>query len=197
MNKEEWREIKGFDGKYLVSNLGRVKSNPSRQEGRILKPGTQSKGYQTVHLYLPVTPKKGVSITVHRIVLETFGPKPTAEQTEINHKDMDKTNNCIDNLEWCTSKQNHKHAVATGGHWSGENSGKAKLSDKQVVEILTKRAAGETNKKLAEMFKVDISYIRDLCKGKGRPKAQKMYQLSKAKMTFADLPDISRKWKIY
>lgn len=176
---EEWRPIKGFNGKYYASNKGRIKSNPVRQEGRILKPGTQSKGYQTVYLYLPVKPKKGVSLTVHRIILETFGPKPTAEQTEINHKDMDKTNNCIDNLEWCTSKQNHTHAVETAGSWVGENNGKAKLSDEQVVEILTHRAAGKSTTELAEMFEVDASYIRDLCKGKYRAKAVEMYNEKK------------------
>lgn len=180
---EEWRPIKGFDGKYYVSNQGRVKSNPARQEGRVLKPGIQSKGYQTVYLYLPVKPKKGVSITVHRLVLETFGPKPTAEQTEINHKDMDKTNNCIDNLEWCTSKQNHKHAIDMRGHWVGENNGKAKLSDEQVVEVLKHSDAGKSNVEIAKMFNLTAQHVGDLCRGKYRTKAVEMYKQRKSNET--------------
>lgn len=176
MSSEEWREIEGFGGKYLVSSLGRVKSNPSRQEGRILKPGTQSKGYQTVCLYLPVKPKKAVSLTVHRLVMNAFGPAADKNQTEINHKDMNKENNCIDNLEWCSSKENHVHAVETGATWSGENSHRCKVTDEQVVEILSRLAAGESVSKIATKFALHPNYVRDIRQGKYRPKARKMYQ---------------------
>jgi hypothetical protein len=176
MNSEEWREIEGFDGKYLVSNLGRVKSNPGRQEGRVLKPGTQSKGYQTVYLYLPVKPKKAISLSVHRIVMKAFGPPAGRGQAEINHKDMNKKNNCLDNLEWCSSKENHVHAVETGGTWSGESNGKCKLTDEQFVGILTRLAAGESTNTIATEFVLNPGYVREIRRGKYRPKARKMYQ---------------------
>lgn len=176
MSSEEWREIEGFGGKYLVSSLGRVKSNPSRQEGRVLKPGTQSKGYQTVYLYLPVKPKKAISLTVHKLVMEAFGPPAGEGQTEINHKDMNKKNNCIDNLEWCSSKENHVHAVETGDAWSGENNGKCKLTDEQFVGILGRLDAGEPASTIATEFALNPGYVREIRQGKYRPKARKMYQ---------------------
>lgn len=95
---EEWREI---DDRYSVSNLGRVKSNYANKE-RILKPYFNKCGYLMVDLRHPSTRK---SVSVHRLVAFAFIPNPD-NLKEVNHKDEDKTNNRVDNLEWCDTKYN-------------------------------------------------------------------------------------------
>lgn len=106
--QEEWRDIKGFEGLYQVSNLGRVKSldridnNNRIRRGRILKPSMKKSGY--VHIILH---KKGnpYYLLLHRIVAEAFIPNPN-NLPQVNHINEDKSINSSDNLEWITSKDN-------------------------------------------------------------------------------------------
>jgi hypothetical protein len=107
--KEEWRPIAGYLWRYHVSNLGRVKSYCSGKE-KILKPGTKKDGYLFVNLS-----KNGTSKTylIHRLVAQAFIPN-LDKKTEINHKDGNKQNNCVKNLEWVTHIENCKHASKTG-----------------------------------------------------------------------------------
>ena len=95
---EIWKVI---DDRYSVSNLGRVKSNYANKE-RILKPFYNHDGYLMVDIRHPNTRK---SISVHRLVAIAFIPNPN-DLKEVNHKDENKTNNCVDNLEWCETKYN-------------------------------------------------------------------------------------------
>lgn len=100
IEKEEFRDIPGYEGVYEVSNLGRVRRN-----GKILKPGKNRYGY----LYLNLS-KNGTrrNATIHRLVAQSFIPNPQ-NLPEINHKDEDKTNNTVDNLEWCTREYNSNY----------------------------------------------------------------------------------------
>lgn len=108
---EIWKDIKGFEGFYMVSNTGRVKSlsrisNNSRyiSEEKILSPrvcGTQRE-YLSVSLHANGKTKQ---MKIHRLVAEAFVPNPNAYR-EINHKDENKGNNHVDNLEWCTRSYN-------------------------------------------------------------------------------------------
>lgn len=105
MKEEIWNNIEGYEGLYQVSNLGRVKSLPDRyyrKEGKILTNKVTAKGY--CHLQLS---KNGVSknYLVHRLTAEAFIPNPN-NLPQVNHKDEDKTNNCVENLEWCDRKYN-------------------------------------------------------------------------------------------
>ena len=102
--KETWKDIPGYEGLYQVSNTGKVKSMSYGHHGvpRIITPH-ESNGYQRVLLYNDN--KKRKSHRVHRLVWETFvGPIP--EGLQINHKDENKSNNSLENLEVMTQKQN-------------------------------------------------------------------------------------------
>ena len=104
---EYWRTIPSFPV-YSASNYGRIRNDNS---GRILHVYLDSgRRYLTVALYRD---GKQVTQRVHRLVAEAFlgGPHPNLD---VNHIDGDKTNNCVENLEWCTRKENARHAVAAG-----------------------------------------------------------------------------------
>ena len=115
---EEWRDIKGFEGYYQVSNLGRVKSldrhvfagigaNHKLQHihGKILSQSHDHKNYKRVILCID----GGIKLRlVHRLVAEAFIPNPN-NYPIINHKDKNPSNNCMDNLEWCTYKYNNEY----------------------------------------------------------------------------------------
>lgn len=103
---EEWKPIKGYEGLYEVSNLGRVKSlgkgKNRNSKGRILKAHKSSKDY----LYARLCKEgKTKSYYVHRLVAIAFVDNPEG-YNEVNHKDENKENNCADNLEWCNRQYN-------------------------------------------------------------------------------------------
>lgn len=105
LKNEKWKDIFGYDGMYQVSDLGRVRSIYSG-EWRVLKGGKNSKGYLSVGL---CKDSKQKSILVHRLVANAFIPNSDETKTIINHKDEDKTNNRVDNLEWCTVSYNNTY----------------------------------------------------------------------------------------
>lgn len=106
--EEEWRPVKGYEGLYEVSNMGRVKSLHYGKE-RILRGTDAFDGYKIVSLTKQTIKKK----RVHRLVAEAFIPNPM-NLPVVNHLDGDKHNNCVSNLEWCTKKENTNHAIKTG-----------------------------------------------------------------------------------
>ena len=99
-NMEIFRDCKGYEGKYQISNYGRVWSI-SRQ--KFLKPLDNSIGYNFVRLCA----KNGKIKTeyIHRLVALAFIPNPE-HKPQVNHKDENKKNNCVDNLEWMTAEEN-------------------------------------------------------------------------------------------
>ena len=110
---EVWRDVVGFEGFYKVSNKGnvfsveRLNSRGYRCGGRILKPRYDKDGYLIVGLYINGVGKKK---RVHRLVTEAFIPNPEG-LPQINHIDEVKDNNNVENLEWCTSKDNINHGT--------------------------------------------------------------------------------------
>ena len=118
--KEEWKAVKGYEGLYEVSNLGNVRSLDHVWEGvrngvtiliprkgKVLKLQQRQHGYLCVQLHGRGGHKtRGFkTMSVHRLVAEAFIPNPLG-LPEVNHLDEDKTNNRVDNLEWCTHKEN-------------------------------------------------------------------------------------------
>ena len=111
--KEIWKDIQDYEGLYKVSNLGRIKSLPRNgtiNQDRILKQTKDNNGYLIVGLHKNNTVKK---TSVHRIVAKAF-IKNVENYDVINHKDGNKQNNRVDNLEWCTQKYNVKEAIRLG-----------------------------------------------------------------------------------
>ena len=102
--QEVWKDIKGYEGLYQVSNLGQVKrlSNNKYTREKMLKPRKGKSGYLQV-----ILSEKGniKSKYVHQLVASAFIPNPN-NYIEINHKDENKENNNFENLEWCTHKYN-------------------------------------------------------------------------------------------
>lgn len=110
--EEIWKDIKGFEGCYQISNFGRVKALAREVGGgRRLKEKmlhfSPSNGYKVAHLY-----KNGVqkNFSVHRLVGEAFIPNPENKPC-INHKDENKLNNHVNNLEWVTQKENANYGT--------------------------------------------------------------------------------------
>ena len=106
--KEEWKQIDGYEGKYEVSNLGRIKSFAQNKNGKIKNGYLDAKGYLSIHLYKG--PCQGKRFKIHRLVAETFIPNPNG-YPQINHKDENKTNNCVNNLEWCDNTYNARYGT--------------------------------------------------------------------------------------
>lgn len=96
-NREEWRPVFGYESRYEVSNLGRVRN----ADGHILKP-IKRRGYLCLNFCVNGARK---DMKIHRLVAEAFIPNPD-ELPFVNHKDEDKENNAVWNLEWCTAKYN-------------------------------------------------------------------------------------------
>lgn len=108
----EWREIKSHPG-YFVSNTGEIKSIKS---GKILRPAAlYNTGYLHVCIY---NNGKEYSYTIHRLVASAFIPNPE-NKCDINHKDGNKKNNTVSNLEWATRSENMKHSFAVLGNKGG------------------------------------------------------------------------------
>ena len=111
LDGEIWKDISGYKGLYMVSNFGRVKSLPKQSnnkryitEEKILSPRVC--GSQREYLSVALVSNNGTKqYKIHRLVADAFIPNPNGYK-EINHKDENKGNNCVDNLEWCTRSYN-------------------------------------------------------------------------------------------
>ena len=114
--EEIWKDIKGFEGLYQVSNLGRVKS----LRRNIISKNRIARGYERVVLCINNSPK---NYSVHRLVATAFIPNPD-NLPQVNHKDENRTNNCVDNLEWCDGKYNINYGTGTRRRQLSNTNGK-------------------------------------------------------------------------
>ena len=111
--EEIWKDVKGYEGIYRISNLGRIKSLKRfnvPQDRLLNQVSLNNKGYHTVMLSANGSPKR---FLIHRLIAISFIPNPN-NKPYINHIDGNPLNNSISNLEWCTQKENMVHASLTG-----------------------------------------------------------------------------------
>lgn len=170
---ETWKDIEGYENVYQISSMGRVKrletnllykgKYPRKWKEKILKQNTTKAGYKKCHLS-----KDGKSKTpnVHRLValsfVDNFFNLPC-----VNHLDGNKENNSTENLEWCSYKENTKHAIENGlmGVYGTENPS-AKLDRNKVNSIKSLYITGDfTHKKLSIVFGVSANTIKNVVNG--------------------------------
>jgi hypothetical protein len=152
---EEWKEIPAYP-KYMASNLGRIKN---KKTGKIKKPFLSKHGYPQASIQL-VNGKKNIHI--HSLVLQTFkGDRPI--NLESNHKDGNKLNNNVENLEYITKSQNCIHAF----RMNLRRPRSQKLEKKDVLDIRHfRKSEGVTTKELCKEYGVTQRTIRHIIEGK-------------------------------
>lgn len=162
---EEWRIIKNieFQGNYEVSSLGRIRTIPHECydkfgrkrwiEEHIKATRSNPKGYRMINVRYN---GKHYTFKVHRIVASTFIPNPD-NLPEVNHKDENKSNNCIDNLEWCTHQYNS--AYGTRGKRQGEKISRIQKGRKLSEETKRKMSESAKGRKHTEEWKRNHSRI--------------------------------------
>lgn len=168
---EIWKPILGYEGYYEVSNFGRVRSVVRTYQqkvtggvittrvvkSKVLAPACNQK-YLTISLH-----KNGDKKThaIHKLVAKAFLPNPNS-LPQVNHKDENKWNNRVDNLEWCTAKYNTTYGTLPERKRSqikGENNPQSKLTENDVREIRRLRENGLSNLELSKMFGVSSDHI--------------------------------------
>jgi len=164
--KEIWKDIKGYEGQYQISNLGRVKSLARIQKiglrnikikplkEIILKQSKSTSGYYQVCLC-----KNSVKKThaIHKLVAKHFILNENNKK-QVNHIDGNKTNNFYKNLEWCSYHENLRHAIKNGLRAVNEKNGRAKLKNIEVLQIRQLYKTGKyTHAQLGEMYGIASS----------------------------------------
>ena len=153
---EIWHDIEGYEGLYQISNKGRVKSLKCGKE-RIRTPVISNSGYLNIILYKNTEAQHRL---VHRLVAEAFIPN-LENKPQINHKDENKLNNCVDNLEWVTAKENINHG--TRNERAGYSRSKPILQYSKSGDFIREwQGAHEVERVLG----IDNSHIIDCCRGK-------------------------------
>jgi hypothetical protein len=151
---EIWKEVKGFERYYRVSSIGRIMSI---RTNKILKISLTKEGYNRIELNVNGNAQK---FSLHRIVALSFIPEIDGKQY-VNHINNIRNDNRIENLEWCTAKENQQHCIKEGRKPSiaGNKNAMSILTEQQVVEIRRLKLEGKRNIEIARQFNLDEKHI--------------------------------------
>lgn len=159
LNNIIWKPVKDFENHYHINNFGSVKRifpSNGATVNKILKPCVNKYGYYILHLSKH---GKQINRSVHRLVLESFiGLRP--KDYECNHKDGNRLNNNLDNLEWVTQYDNLLHRNTA----KGEDSPKSKLKKEDILKIRHLYKNGFSFGKISKFFNVHKTQISRICK---------------------------------
>ena len=171
---EEWRPIVGFEGLYEVSNTGQVRNC----RGKLLRPGLNHNGYLKCVL---CKNGKSKTIYIHRLVAQAFILNPD-NLPQVNHKDEDKTNNSVENLEWCDQKYNVNYGCAQDKRVKTNIiNGRFKYSGQKSVEY-SKERKKEYRKKNREKHREYMRKWYEKNKEKIREQKREYYENNKEKI---------------
>lgn len=163
-NKEIWIKMVGFDLPYEISSYGRIRTPHINYKNfyRIKSPFIEPSQYVRIGLKKNQQYK---NYSIHRLVCQYFIPNPN-NYPVVNHKDGNKSNNIVDNLEWCTHEFNSKHAVSIGKivGQKGENNPMSRFTNKQIIEIRKLYKAGVSMSRLAILTNTNTSHISNIVK---------------------------------
>jgi len=171
---EIWRDVPGYEGMYRVSTHGRVASYPrlrkngKQHKDRIMRTAQKGGSYEYYQVLLTDLAGNRKKCMIHRLMAFAFIPNPDSKP-EINHKNGNKHDNRLENLEWVTASENRQHSFANGLQLiqRGEKCRWAKLTDADVIKIKALLRSGSlTQKKIGEMFGVSRSCILNIKIGK-------------------------------
>lgn len=162
-NEVNTRELRFYPG-YSVTSDGRVISHRRKKVGELYQAPHPS-GYKTVSFFYK---QKQIIKKVHRLVAETFIPKPGQDYYEVNHIDGDKANNNVSNLEWVSPSENQRHAYKLGLRkpLRPDQVFNSKLTFNLAQNIIHLRRSGILTKQLAQMYGVHRTTIQRITNGK-------------------------------
>lgn len=164
--EEIWKDIAGYEGRYEVSNFGRIKSYVKKKVfGKILSPYLCGE-YYAIRLFFAKN-RIGKVFFIHKLMAQAFIPNPD-NKPEVNHENGIKTDNWLWNFKWVTKSENIQHAYDTGllTHVGpkGEKSPTAKLKSLQIEEIRKSILEGKSHREIAREFNTsstNVSFIRN------------------------------------
>lgn len=164
---EIFKELNGYEGCYEISNHGRIKC--------LVRKGVPKEIFKSLrihpnHGYIDVQLRKDnkvKTLKLHRLVAINFLPNPN-DLPVVNHKDGNKTNNKVDNLEWVTHKENilHAHKMGLVDLSKGNNHYNTKIKDEEIPKIFKMKKDGLKNYEIAKIYNVNPTTISKILKGK-------------------------------
>lgn len=178
MQEEIWKDVVGFEQYFRVSNFGRVFS---KRTNKILTQTKLKTGYMVINTRIGGRDGVAYSLRVHRMVAEAFLENPSEVHLDaasktvygkvlVNHKDGNKLNNSLANLEWVSPSENTRHAIACGlaEDWRGENNPSARITEEDVMSILRlyePKTKGRGCKAIATILNLPIGAVNGVLYG--------------------------------